>query len=115
MIITFKQVLAWFLIIVGLYIAFWDIAETYYYFTAQKEFPQVFVVQPNSSSTTSTQGSNSINDYAKQIIEDQLGQIITKESVSLLLNMSAWILFASFMLFAGAKLIGIGTGFLKES
>lgn len=113
MIITFKQVLGWFLVIVGLYVVFWDIAESYYYFTAQKEFPQVFIAQPSKKSET--QDSSSIADYTKQIIGEQINQLIPENSVTQLLNMTTWIAFASFMLFAGGKLVGMGTGFLKNS
>jgi len=41
--INFKQVLGWILILIGLAIIFWAISSSYYYFTAEKEFPQLFV------------------------------------------------------------------------
>jgi len=42
MTITFKSVLAWVLIFVGLGVIFWDISTTYNYFTGKLEFPQIF-------------------------------------------------------------------------
>lgn len=41
--IAIKRILGIALIVFGLAIFFWSISESYYYFSAQKEFPPVFV------------------------------------------------------------------------
>jgi hypothetical protein len=41
-------------------------------------------------------------------------QLIPENTVTQLLNISSWMMFASFLLWAGGKIIGIGTGFLKN-
>jgi hypothetical protein len=48
--IVLKRILGIFLILTGLLVFYWDLSESYYYYTAQKEFPQVFV-QPINIST----------------------------------------------------------------
>ena len=110
---TVKQFLAWVLIIIGLGIVFWDISSSYYFFTAQKEFPKVFVESPTIVQTTST--GNAIQDQVGNIIKDQMRQLIPENSGVQLMNISSWILFASFLLWAGGKLVGIGNDFLKQS
>ena len=111
---TVRQFLAWVLIIIGLGIVFWDISSSYYYFTAQKEFPKVFSANEPSGSTN-VQSSTSIEGQIGNVIKDQIKQLIPENSVTQVLNISSWIMFASFLLWAGGKLIGIGNDFLKNS
>ncbi len=115
MVITIKQVLGWILIILGLFIVFWDILFSYYFFTAQKEFPQIFTSQQTVSvSDANSSQTLSAQDQVGQIIREQMKALIPENSVTQLLNMSSWIIFASFMLWAGGKIVGIGNDFLKE-
>ena len=55
MTITFKSALAWVLIFFGLGLIVWDISTSYYYFTAQKEFPQIFA-EPKIESSEEGEG-----------------------------------------------------------
>ena len=114
MVISVKQILAWILIILGLFMVFWDISSSYYFFTAQKEFPQVFTNTQTVSVDTSSSQTLSAQDQVGQIIKEQMKALIPENSITQLLNMSTWIIFASFMLWAGGKIVGIGNDFLKE-
>jgi hypothetical protein len=114
MTLNFKRVLGWVLVFVGLIIVFWDISASYYYFTAKQEFPQVFVLTAVEKKDTPSAGVFDPEALAGQIIQEQIGQLIPANTISLLLNMSAWILFATFLVYAGAKVVGLGAGFLKE-
>ncbi len=111
---TVKQFLAWILIIIGLGLVFWDISSSYYYFTAQKEFPKVFVENTVTKVQNPTTG-NAIQDQMNNIVGEQISKLVPENSVTQLLNISSWILFASFLLWAGGKLVGIGSDFLKNS
>jgi hypothetical protein len=110
---TVRQFLAWILIIIGLFIVFWDIASSYYYFSAQKEFPKVFV-DTQISTTNSVSTGTGIQDQIGSIVKDQIKQMIPENTVTQLLNITSWIMFASFMLWAGGKLVGMGSDFLKK-
>ena len=110
---TLKQFLAWLLIVIGLGIVFWDISSSYYYFTAQEKFPQVFV--DNKTVETSTPAGTTIQDQVGSVIKDQIKQLVPEDTVTQLLNICSWIIFASFMLWAGGKIIGIGNDFLKNN
>jgi hypothetical protein len=110
---TVRQFLAWVLIIMGLLIVFWDISSSYYYFSAQQEFPKVFL-NSQVSTTMNTSTGNAIQDQIGSIVKDQIKQMIPENTVTQLLNMTSWIIFASFLLWAGGKLVGMGSDFLKK-
>jgi len=110
---TVRQFLAWILIIIGLFVVFWDITTSYYYFSAQQEFPKVFINNETTTATNGTTGTG-IQDQIGNIVKDQISQMIPENTVTQLLNMTSWITFASFMLWAGGKLVGMGSDFLKK-
>ena len=110
--ITIKQGIGILLIIIGLFTIFWDILNTYYYFSAVKEFPQVFA-EPQKKEAV---GSGSIlEEQIQQQLNNVLQGYIPENTISGALNMTAWITFAFFLLYAGGKMITIGNGFLKDS
>ena len=111
---TVKQFLAWALIIIGLGIVFWDIYSSYYFFTGQKEFPAVFVQSTALKTDNPTTGAT-IQEQVGNVVKEQMQQLIPENTVTQLLNISSWIIFASFLLWAGGKLIGIGSDFLKNN
>lgn len=111
---TVRQFLAWVLIIIGLGIVFWDISSSYYYFTAQEKFPQVFAENKKVETNNSTTGTT-IQEQVGNVVKDQIKQLVPENTVTQLLNICSWIVFASFILWAGGKLIGIGNDFLKNS
>ncbi|MFA5714630.1 MAG: hypothetical protein WC998_02730 [Candidatus Paceibacterota bacterium] len=110
---TVRQFLGWVLVILGLGLVFWDISSSYYYFTAQKEFPQVFIESTPTQNNVPATG-DTIQDQVGKVIKEQIGQLIPENTVTQLLNISSWMMFASFLLWAGGKIIGIGNDFLKN-
>lgn len=111
---TVRQFLAWVLIVIGLGIVFWDISSSYYFFTAQKDFPHVFVENTVTQVDNMAVGST-VQEQVGNVVKEQLKQLVPENTVTQLLNISSWIIFASFLLWAGGKLIGIGNDFLKNS
>jgi len=110
---TVRQFLAWILIVIGLFIVFWDISTSYYYFSAQKEFPKVFLdTQVNSQNLAPT--GNAIQDQIITMVRDQIKAQLPENTGTQALNMTSWIIFASFLLWAGGKLVGMGSDFLKK-
>ena len=113
MTITFKSVLAWVLIFFGLGLIVWDISTSYYYFTAQKEFPQIFA-EPKIEDKDSTSGLVDIQEALIANMMDEFRGYMPANSVSDLLNLSSWIMFAFFIIYAGGKTIRIGNDLLKS-
>lgn len=111
---TVRQLLAWVLIVIGLGIVFWDISSSYNYFTAQEKFPQVFA--ENKTAETETIGTGTtIQDQIGNVVKEQIKEMLPENTVTQLLNIASWIIFASFLLWAGGKLVGMGSDFLKKS
>ena len=103
---TVKQFFAWVLIIIGLGIVFWDISSSYYFFTAQKEFPKVFANNSSTQADNSSTGG-SIQEQVGNMVKEQIKQLVPENTVTQLLNISSWIIFASFLLWAGGKIVGM--------
>ena len=117
MTLTFKSILGWVLIFVGLGIIFWDISASYYYFTGQKQFPQIFAEPALQDQEKPFLGGISQEQIQQLLVEsmgDKMISFMPANSVSELLNLSSWILFASFLVYAGAKVTGIGIDLLKS-
>ena len=112
---TVRQLLAWILIVAGLAIVFWDILTSYYYFSAQQDFPKVFVNEPTVTTTNNSSGNSTIQDQIGEMIKEQIKNALPENTVTQALNMASWIIFASFLLWAGGKLVGMGSDFLRKS
>jgi hypothetical protein len=114
MTITFKTIFAWALIFIGLGLIFWDISTSYNYFTGKLEFPPVFAAPATQTTDKSSSGQITAEQLAGNIIKDQMNEMLSPEKINIMLNMTAWILFASFLIYAGGKIVGIGNDFLKS-
>jgi len=115
MTISIKQIFGVVLIAIGLILLYYDISSSYYYFNAEKEFPQVFA-EPvkQQASPTGASGSTDLQDQMSAIMGEQMGKLIPENTVTGLLNVSSWILFATFLVYAAGKIIAIGSDFLKK-
>lgn len=114
-----KKVLGVVIIFSGLVMFYWSISESYYYFTAQKEFPQVFTNPVINNSTNQTIGGLNIQDQINTLIEQQIGEqmdrLIPENTITKFLNISVWSIFAFFLISAGARAVTMGREFLKDA
>ncbi|MFA5178205.1 MAG: hypothetical protein WC427_01435 [Candidatus Paceibacterota bacterium] len=117
--IAIKRILGIALIVFGLAIFFWSISESYYYFSAQKEFPPVFVQPQTSASATPSASSGTLQDQMNALIGNQINEKIKEmlpaNTITDLLNASIWIAFATFLVYAGARAVGMGRDFLNDA
>ncbi|MDD4661870.1 MAG: hypothetical protein PHG24_01135 [Candidatus Pacebacteria bacterium] len=107
-----KKTLGWIFLALGIVIILFTTLQTYNYFTGVDVFPELFygAVETQSSSAS----SDSLNAMMESMLSSQLNSFISKDSITLLLNMTAWSLFAFFMVFAGGKLFELGLKVMKE-
>jgi hypothetical protein len=114
-----KRVLGVIIIFSGLVMFYWSISESYYYFTAQKEFPQVFADPVINNSTNQTIGGLNLQDQINTLIEQQIGEqmdrLIPENTITKFLNISVWSIFAFFLISAGARAVTMGREFLKDA
>ena len=123
---NFGKLFAWLIVIIGLSVIVWAILSSYDFFTGQKSFPQVFkpvaaeeiqkdaqqektvVVLPKDT----TEAQVFLQSQAQQLAAENISKLFPAESVFQLLNMTCWIAFASFLVFAGGQIAGIGVKLL---
>ena len=114
-----KRILGTILIFIGLAMFYWDITTSYYYFTAQQEFPQVFIQATSDVQENKALSGSAIQNQMNAIVGDQINQQISKlvpgNTITEMLNASVWSIFATLLIYAGAKIIGIGRDFLKDA
>lgn len=113
-----KRILGIMLMAVGLGIFSWDLNESYYYFTARKEFPQVFI-QPVAQKTASQSAGSLMQDQINALVagqlDQQIKQLIPQNAITEFLNLTAWSVFATLLVYASIKLMGFGRELWKDA
>lgn len=106
-----KKTFGWIFLAFSIVLIAFTIIKTANYFTGVGTFPELFF---ESNEVVKSETSDSLNDIMQSMLSDQLNSFISKESIILLLNMTAWSLFAFFMVFSGAKIFELGLKLMKE-
>jgi len=106
-----KKILGWILIVLGLFIVLGSIYSTYLNFTGQRDFPQIFTVQ---EAEVAPQTSGGPEDQISGMIGEYIKEIIPQGTITQMLNMFAWIMFAVFLVYSGSKLVSIGVILLRN-
>jgi hypothetical protein len=106
-----KKILGWILIILGLFIVLGSIYSTYLNFTGQRDFPQIFTVQ---EAEVAPQTNGGPEDQISGMIGKYIEEIIPQGTITQMLNMLAWIMFAVFRVYSGSKLVSMGAVLLRN-
>ncbi|PIW92788.1 MAG: hypothetical protein COX88_00970 [Candidatus Nealsonbacteria bacterium CG_4_10_14_0_2_um_filter_35_20] len=123
---TFNKIFAWIILVAGLGIICWAILSSYNFFTAKEPFPQIFEIEEEKEISPGSKEGISIPSTQKelqqqaqeQVQEQFMGEfkkMLPKNTIPGLLNMTCWLAFASFLVFAGAQISGLGIRLLKSS
>lgn len=112
---SFQIAIGWVLLIIGMAIIGQTIFDSYRFFTAKAEFPAVFEQSAAKISPIAAVGVNSGQDaqamaqaQIQKSVDDAVSRILPQESINKTLNMAVWLAFAWFLVYAGAKICGIG-------
>lgn len=106
-----KAIIGWFLIVLGIVVIIWSISSTYYNFTGQSEFPQMF---EDSQNVNQEKASGSIEDQIGSIVGEQIKNMLPSGTLPKMLNMVSWTMFVTFLVFAGSKMAGLGINLLRN-
>ena len=109
--LVIKKTLGWLFVLIGIMVILYTALTTINYFTGVYPFPELFVSSEVVSTTTS---SDSLNSMIEGMLSNQINSFISKDSINLILNMTAWSLFAFFMVYLGAKVFELGLKVMKE-
>lgn len=88
----------------GVAIIIYSLYSSYIIFTAKKPAPEIFeIVQQEQTGTA-----------IEQQLQEMLGKMLPAESIIGLLNLIAWLIFASILIFGGSKISGLGIRLIKK-
>jgi len=107
-----RKTLGWLFLVLGIIIIAYIGLTTMDYFTGVYQFPEIFTSSVEVSSVL--ESSDSMNSMVQSMLADQMSSFISKDSITLLLNMSAWSLFAFFMVYLGGKVFELGLKAIKD-
>lgn len=105
-----KKTLSLILIFVGLAIILYALYSSFNIFTAKTAPPEIFKIEGQGSSTSGAQG---LEAQFQEMINNQLMGLIPFDSVTTLLNLIAWSIFAGILIFGGAHVSGLGIKLIK--
>lgn len=128
MVINSKKIFGWLVLAIGLAIIFWAIISSYNYFQGNESFPEIFKISENEISTQETSSKNLqipaqtsqeelqalLQEQAQEQIQQSISQLIPKSTISQLLNLICWVIFAFFLISAGAHIADLGIKLLKQ-
>jgi len=99
-----KKPLGLALLILGLAVIFYSLYSSFNIFTAKTAPPAIFTLEDEVSPSQ----TGGIGTELQEMISQQLKDILPSESISGLLNLIAWSIFASMLIFAGGQIAGLG-------
>jgi hypothetical protein len=116
---TIKDIFGWVLILAGLAVIGWSIYFSYQFFFVKAEFPALFKfpaaaqnVAPETKQNIATDSQADVQAQMQKEIGQATNQAVSNmlpaDSISKLLNSIAWSIFATFLVYTGAQIAGIG-------
>lgn len=113
-----KKIVGWSLLAVGVLAIAWGIWTSVEIFTAKKPAPEIFkeaqvekVIAPAKKAASPEE---QIGQQMQQVIGEQLGKFLPLGSTTGLLNLIAWSVFMTILVFAAGKIASIGVSLLKS-
>jgi len=106
-----KEISGFILLFVGVGIILWSLYSSYNIFTVQTEVPEIFQLSQEGAAIRSGEGGELAQVEA--LIQQQLQAILPVDSISQLMNLMAWSIFAGILIFGGAQIAGLGVKLLK--
>ncbi|MFA5387595.1 MAG: hypothetical protein WCX23_03145 [Candidatus Paceibacterota bacterium] len=124
---NFTKLSAWLILAAGLSLIGWTVFSSYDFFMGKKDFPQVFKpaeqgevkkVQQNQEIAVlpkdSTEAQIFLQNQAEKIAMENISNIFPEETIFQFINMASWTAFATFLIFAGGQISGLGIKLLTS-
>ncbi len=105
-----NKVLGYILLTAGLLLIICVMWQTYNIFTDKTSAPLVF---KTAASFVDKTGSQDIQGQINDAVKKQIGQLISPDSITKVLNLASWSLLAWILIIAGGTLSGIGVKLIK--
>ena len=105
--ITVERAIGLTLIVLGLCIIFYSLYSSYAVFTGENLPPKIF------SESLVSKNDNTQNEIQK-IVDDQLQNLLLRDSITQMLNLVSWSAFAGILLFGGTQISSLGIRLVKK-
>lgn len=99
-----KKILGIILLIAGLLVIFYALYSSYNIFTGKTGAPEIFEAPVAAQSA----GSQDIQGQLQNMISEQLKGLLPVGSLTTILNLASWSVFAGILTFGGAQIAGLG-------
>ena len=107
---TTNKILGYILVIAGLLLIVFVVWQAYNVFTNRASAPLLFKSTPMSTEKVATQD---IQGQINEAVKKQIGQLISPEDITKILNLISWSLLLWILIIAGGTLSGIGVKLVK--
>lgn len=118
--INLQKFTGWLLLLIGLAIISWSIYSSFNIFTAKKSPYQIFKIEKKEIQNqlpTKEKMPKRPEELEKEIqgmVAEGIRELIPAEVITLLLNLIAWAIFASILIFAGFQIASLGIKLIRK-
>lgn len=108
----YKKIVGWVLLTAGVLAIAWGIWTSAQIFTAKRPVPEIFkesaVKEVSGYDKKTGSAEEQMQEQMQNVIGEQIGKMLPAESMTGLLNLIAWSVFMTILIFAGGKIATIG-------
>jgi hypothetical protein len=119
------KITGWCLLFAGLLVIGLSVNQSYRYFSANAAFPVIFEMPKTPPEAVVLSGDNAaaldaqaiekqMQDAMWQAVSESINGMIPNGAFSKILNAALWSVFATFLVYAGASVSGVGVKMLKS-
>jgi len=110
-----KKIIGWVLLVSGILLIAWGVWSSVSIFTAKKVAPEIFKTPETETNAPKKllTPQEQIQQDMQGVIQEQIGNMIPEGSMTSMLNLIAWSIFMTILIFAGSKVAMIGVKLLK--
>ena len=104
-----NKILGLILLFLGIAIILFTLYYSFNIFTAKAAPPEIFKLESQAASSE----AQGLEAQFQEMISEQLKGLIPVDSITTLLNLITWSIFAGILIFAGAQISGLGIKLIK--
>jgi hypothetical protein len=110
-----NKILGIMLLVAGLGVMGYSLFSSVQIFQGEQQAPQLFDLQTpeQENKQVSVQGIEGLQDQIPELLGSQLQGLLPYEAMSHMMNLVAWSILASILLFGGAQIAGLGIKLIK--
>ncbi len=112
------KIVGWLVFSFGILIILLTLRSSYYIFTGEVPPPEIFVFESKAPKEVSSKGQGGLEEQFREIVSQQLKEVLPVEALSdtlfKSLNLLVWSLGAGIFIFGGAQIAGLGIKLIKK-